>query len=70
MSAPVLVGALVDAKSLQIGAQGMALGVCGSAAVYAMAAVPSECLSAATRDEGLDDKKETNRGGRAAGENE
>ena len=45
MTAPVLVGALVDATSLQIGAQGMALGVCGSAAVYALGAVPSKRLS-------------------------
>ena len=48
MSAPVLVGALVDATSLQVGAQGLALGVCGSAVVYAVGAVPSRCVSASS----------------------
>jgi len=52
MSAPVLLGALVDATSLQIGAQAMAMGVCGSATVYAIAAVPSKSLSLApSRDD-------------------
>jgi MFS family permease len=58
MSAPVLVGALVDATSLQIGAQGMAIGVCGSAAVYMLAAVPSKCLSDTTHNEGLDRRQQ------------
>ena len=37
---PVLVGALVDATSLEMGMRGLSLGVCGSAAVYAMGAIP------------------------------
>lgn len=59
MGAPVLVGALVDATSLDVGFRGLALGVCGSAAIYAVGAVPSRRPSGGGGDSKHQKQKKT-----------